>query len=206
MEETAGAPSPAALDKARLQPGRKNHLLVERGQFGPGSGPLKLGQALLFRGNGGKAEGARSSEPWDGAKGLRFQAHLRIDPSMGREESTVAEVAGVFRLYLADGDLRFTYVDSSGKPATLAVPGMLARRDWFALLAEVNPELGRVSLEVGSGGSDRRDVRNVSLGAASAPLVIAPVDGHRKFSGGIDQIWLRRLPAAEGGTAPKAKR
>jgi hypothetical protein len=202
MEETNGEPAPAALDKGRIDPDRKNHLLIEGATFGPGSATMKLGQAILFPGGRGTA---RSSKPWPGAKGLRLQAHLKIDPSMGVEESTVAEVAGVFRLFLADGDLRFTYIDAQGKPTTLSVQGIMARRDWIPILAEVNPELGRVSLEVGMTGSDRRDLENLALNKASAPLVIAPDDGHRRFSGGIDQVWLRQLATGAGSTPVRNK-
>lgn len=180
-----------ALDKDRLQPGRANHLRLEGAHIAPGDSRNRLGDALWFR---GPNDTAVATSAWSSTEGVRINLHLLIGSGLRSiEESTILEVPGVYRLYLADGDLCFDYVDRSGEVTTLAVPRVGLRHDWIPVLVEIHPELNRAVLEVSGTGGDRRFVEDARLARASGPFSLAPVDSKRKFVGAVDQLWIQRL-------------
>jgi len=178
-----------ALDKDRLHPGRNNDLVLTGAVAGPGAKVLKLGQALYLN---DLLASASPVQKWDGAPGVRINIHLKIPREVSTGESTILEVPGVYRLFLRQGSLCFSF---SGKPehTVLEVPGVARHRSWIPVIAEVDPALNRAVLEVSGFGGDRRFLDRLQLAGEKKELIIAPADAHRKFTGAIDQLWIQRL-------------
>jgi hypothetical protein len=187
MEESGAG---VIYDKDRLHPGRDNHLVFSNAVLRAGA--KLMGQALYFSG----ADSAASAiHEWDGAAGVRIQLYLKVDPGCDQGLSTVLEVPGVYKLYFNNGSLMFAFTDKSGAKTTLAVEKVSMNRAWMEILAEVDPVIERVVLEVKGIGGDRRFIKGTELDNKKRRLKLTPIDGGKKFSGGIDRLWIQRLRA-----------
>jgi hypothetical protein len=102
------------------------------------------------------------------------------------------EVPRVFGLYLENEALQFKFFDRSGKKVHLEVENVALRRDWIAVLAEVDPALERAVLDVSGSGSDHRFIDNIRLKDQQRPLSISP-SRSKNFIGAMDQLWIQSL-------------
>jgi hypothetical protein len=186
MEEMAGG---KALDKDRLCPERNNDLRLTRAVPVAGAASLKLGQAISFRDPTAEASPVQE---WDGAPGVRIQFHVQISAGFDQGKSTIMEVLNVYKVNLDAGQLCFTFYDEAGKEIVLSA-GRIPAGKWFAVLAEVDPKLERAVLEVSGIGGDRRFIDQLELNSKKRPLTLSPNKGGKKFTGAIDQLWIKKL-------------